>query len=35
MKIALWRLGSLKHRIYPTAAAIEKFTHALKSVLEN
>lgn len=34
MKICLWRLGSLEHKIYPTTAAVERFKRVLANALE-
>lgn len=34
MKIRLWKLGSLEHKILPTQEAIQKFRDALKEYTE-
>ena len=35
MKIILWRLGSLEHKVYPNVVAVENFKHVLSKTLEN
>ena len=34
MKIRLWKLGSLEHKVLPTQKAIQKFRDALKECTE-